>query len=217
MNREELYRESTENPHPRVDNEAIDEASPAKELPPRGDLHRQKTKKEKWKFNYPIIRLLVLFFILLPITIYSINSFKEKNQLLDSSNEKVGFENVVVGKMEETTNEEPEPIETPAEEEKIEKEKETDENEGSVTGSDGQEEKSAPENKAEPEPIETPISPEKPASDETTQHTVTSGDTLYSIAMKYYKSKNGIEIIKQANNLKNNGIQNGQVLMIPHD
>lgn len=43
-------------------------------LPPRSEVHRQKKSKKrvKWKLKYPLIRLLALFFILLPILMLSI-------------------------------------------------------------------------------------------------------------------------------------------------
>ena len=46
-------------------------------------------------------------------------------------------------------------------------------------------------------------------------HTVKSGETLYRIAMNYYHSKVGINTIKEANNLKTEQINVGQVLKIP--
>lgn len=46
-------------------------------------------------------------------------------------------------------------------------------------------------------------------------HTVAANETLYRIAMKYYNSKTGIEIIKQANQLTSDNVLAGQVLKIP--
>nr|WP_259545116.1 LysM peptidoglycan-binding domain-containing protein [Heyndrickxia oleronia] len=45
-------------------------------------------------------------------------------------------------------------------------------------------------------------------------HTVQPNETLYSIALKYYHSKSGIDLIKQWNDLSNDGIIVGQVLEI---
>ncbi|USK53918.1 LysM peptidoglycan-binding domain-containing protein [Cytobacillus solani] len=49
----------------------------------------------------------------------------------------------------------------------------------------------------------------------TTNHVVKPGDTIYKLAIKYYNSNNGIEIIREANHLKDNKIITGQVLIIP--
>ena len=62
-----------------------------------------------------------------------------------------------------------------------------------------------------------PSEPVKNTGEKTTFHTVVDGETLYRIAMKYYQSKSGIEIIKQANQIKGNDIHNGQKLIIPLD
>ncbi len=44
-------------------------------LPSRSELHREKKKKNKWKLKYPLISILLLFFILMPLTIFSIYSY----------------------------------------------------------------------------------------------------------------------------------------------
>ncbi|MEI2404385.1 LysM peptidoglycan-binding domain-containing protein [Niallia taxi] len=46
-------------------------------------------------------------------------------------------------------------------------------------------------------------------------HTVASNETLYRIAMNYYNSKSGVDIIKQANQLASDNVMVGQVLKIP--
>jgi LysM repeat protein len=46
-------------------------------------------------------------------------------------------------------------------------------------------------------------------------HTVKSGENLYRIALKYYHSKAGEDIIRKANNISGNEIYLGQVLKIP--
>ena len=46
-------------------------------------------------------------------------------------------------------------------------------------------------------------------------HTVQPNETLFRVAMKYYNSQDGLEIIRKANNIKGNEIQAGQVLKIP--
>lgn len=46
-------------------------------------------------------------------------------------------------------------------------------------------------------------------------HTVAANETLYRIAMNYYNSKSGVNIIKQANQLASDNVMVGQVLKIP--
>jgi LysM repeat protein len=45
-------------------------------LPPRSEVH--KKKKTKWKMKHPLVRLLALFFVLLPISILSIYYLYDK-------------------------------------------------------------------------------------------------------------------------------------------
>lgn len=52
-------------------------------------------------------------------------------------------------------------------------------------------------------------------NENTTNHVVKPGDTIYNLAMKYYHSNKGIAIIREANRLKDNKIITGQVLIIP--
>lgn len=74
MNQEKPYRDQAERLRQKIDKLNVPSAQESS-LPPRSDLHRNKKKKTKLKFKYPLIRLLVLFFILLPITIFSIYSY----------------------------------------------------------------------------------------------------------------------------------------------
>ena len=76
MNKERPYREQAEKLRQKIDIDPFEEGEVVdrEELPPRSRVHLQKRKKNKWKLKYPVIRLLVLFFILFPITIFSIYS-----------------------------------------------------------------------------------------------------------------------------------------------
>ncbi|MED4096523.1 LysM peptidoglycan-binding domain-containing protein, partial [Peribacillus simplex] len=46
-------------------------------------------------------------------------------------------------------------------------------------------------------------------------HTVQGEETLFRISMKYYKSQEGIALIREWNGLNGNEISKGQVLKIP--
>ena len=225
MNKEKPYREKTEQTRQRLERITLEEVAPDKELPPRGDIHRQSSKKTKWKFNYPIIRLLLLFFILLPITMFSIYSYYEGDQFLGfkkTNEEKGGYEKVAIGKIEESTNNDSESENKKVEENPndqvvetvVSPSVETDNKDTGTILIEGNP-NSEPTQTDQAASTETPSEIETVSSDKTTVHTVTTGETLYRIAMKYYQSKSGIEIIKQANQIKGNDIHNGQELVIP--
>lgn len=71
------------------------------------------------------------------------------------------------------------------------------------------------------EPKETEIPPSavnetpKPITPTIITHTVQSGETLYQISMKYFDSRAGEQIIKDANGLISDKIKVGQILKIP--
>ena len=55
----------------------------------------------------------------------------------------------------------------------------------------------------------------KAAEQQAKSHVVQTGDTLYSIAMKYYGYPEAVEKIKAANNLKSDSISTGHNLVLP--
>ncbi|USK37762.1 LysM peptidoglycan-binding domain-containing protein [Cytobacillus firmus] len=239
MSKEDPYRDQAERLRKRIDRKQETGDSVQKSaLPPRSRIHQEKRKKNKWRVKYPVIRLLALFFILLPITIFSIyqyvSSDKSINTGLNAESEEIGSETVVFATNDEgegTTIEAREEQET----EKPEKTKKAEESQEKDDASD-QQEKQTPQ-KPDEEDKGSESASEKQArqtaSDRTdssktagTQeelnkegkvvyHTVKPKETIFRIAMTYYKSQSGIEIIKQANNLPSNEIQTGQVLKIP--
>ncbi|MCM3031329.1 LysM peptidoglycan-binding domain-containing protein [Niallia sp. MER 6] len=85
------------------------------------------------------------------------------------------------------------------------------------TTADSQAEKAAASEVEKQEPVEkTETENAEAASQQSViYHTVAANETLYRIAMKYYNSKTGIEIIKQANQLTSDNVLAGQVLKIP--
>lgn len=222
MNREDPYRDQAERLRKKIERNPESEKMLIEKpkLPPRSRLHREKRQKNKWKLKYPVISLLALFFILLPITIYSmyhsLNMDKlnkaEKAAKTESGYETVGFENEDESKG--TKIEERDPLHGDNDEE----EPANSENEVIVntpvpnpqvaenTGSNDEQEQQVEEKK---------LNEEEKESEVVVYHTVKPNETIYRIAMNYYQSQAGIEIIKKANNLKNNDIQAGQVLAIP--
>ncbi|WP_160721406.1 hypothetical protein [Bacillus sp. USDA818B3_A] len=102
MNKEEPYRDQAERLKRRIQkiNEKVEGNS--EKLPPREQVHRHKKKKTKWKVKYPVIRLLVLCFILLPIIIFSVISYRENgvkiNGTQKTSGSSVGYETIKIKK-----------------------------------------------------------------------------------------------------------------------
>jgi LysM repeat protein len=211
MNKEEPYRSQAERLKRRIEKINEETTEVRDQLPPREQIHREKRKKTKLKIKYPIIRILVLFFILLPIVIFSAYSYLEEGK--GSKTEKVtgdssGYEvinfeepeteSTVETKVEETEN-------TPVE--------------------DDQEAIEVQKSIIQDAPIESPASQPTPIIGQGTDknvepapsviyHTVKSGENLYRISLKYYHSKAGEDIIRKANNMKGNEIYLGQVLKI---
>ncbi|WHZ01575.1 LysM peptidoglycan-binding domain-containing protein [Neobacillus sp. YX16] len=214
MNKEEPFRTQAERLKQRIEKINEETSEGRDKLPPREQIHREKRKKTKLKVKYPIIRILVLFFILLPIVIFSAYSYLEEGK--SNKTEKVtgdssGYEVINFEKSETESS--------------------------SVNKVVEEEDKSTVEIEEDTIEVQLPVSPETPVQDpvseqgnnnipntdknssvstETTiTHTVKTGENLYRISLKYYHSKAGEEIIRKANKLKGNEIYVGQVLKIP--
>lgn len=244
MNNEEPYRDQAERLKQRIEkiNQKIEDKDV---LPPREQIHRQKKKKTKWKLKYPLIRLLVLFFILLPIIIFSVISYqdgaKTVNGIEKSAEDSVGYETINLEKSEENdetnlekSDESQETIienidsEEPVEESQDSEEQKPEEilNTSDQTPNTNENKTDTPEDKnSEQETVtETTETTETKETTETTEtsteskmifHTVKPNENLYRLAMKYYNSPKGMDIIMKANNLNSKQISAGQVLKIP--
>lgn len=244
MNKEKPIRDQAERLRKRIEKskEAPERTSSSKELPPRSRLHNQKSKKTKVKLKYPVIRLLVLSFILLPIVIFSVYTYNEGQKYSGVKNatiDRQGFETVALEK-DKLSNEsnEVEDENEPKEDAAIDKEEEqgAHENIDGNDSSDENEEEEAKENensgsskqdnqnsgKMDSSKTDSQKN-EQGTGGETSQtveekviyHKVQPNETLFRIAMNYYKSQDGIEIIRNANGIIENEIQVGQVLKIP--
>ncbi|CAN7341055.1 LysM peptidoglycan-binding domain-containing protein [Rossellomorea sp. LjRoot5] len=213
--------------------ERVPEEPPAKKrepLPPRSELHREKHQKNKWKMKYPVISMLLLFFILLPLTVFGIYSFYDhRNGPLVVMSEDVD-DVVEVRYDQENEQEESEAAVAPqTEEEPPEKEqkKASSKESASSTGEKNQqasgpppketvEEKPKEQIKKEPKEEPQEIEKEEPKV-KVVYHTVKPKETLYRIAMNYYHSPSGVDRIKEWNKIQDTEIQTGQVLEIPLD
>jgi LysM repeat protein len=216
MNKEEPYRDQAERLRQKVENTKYD-SNIKEKLPSRSDIHRNKKNKTKWKLKYPVIRLLVLFFTLLPIAIFSAYSTLSDNKLLNSEkvdSEQTGYEEVNFEEKEnseETESNDSESVTEDSEDKdsKLELEtinKQTEQKSNLSQGND-----SLPSTDKD----QTTSNDQEEVSEKLVYHTVQSNETLFRIAMKYYNTQSGINIIKQANKMHGNEIQAGQVLKIP--
>jgi len=195
-------------------------------LPSRKEVHGKKKQKMKLKMKFPLVKLLALFFILLPITVLAIytslskdNSTEVVNSNQSSYSEVKGFESynkedskVVV---ETTKKEEKEEVDTSKEEAPV--------NQEEIEPVVEEQPKEEPVVEETKETTPTPTTTETETKTETQntggtkviQHTVKANETIFRIAMTYFSSQEGIEIIKQYNGLSGNEIRVGQVLQIP--
>ncbi|MGG1675106.1 LysM peptidoglycan-binding domain-containing protein [Neobacillus sp. NRS-1170] len=222
MNKEEPYRDQAERLKQRIQkiNEKIDESG---DLPPREQLHRQKKKKTKWKFKYPVIRLLVLIFILLPVIIFSVISYldgKKINSTVKTSGDSVGYETINLEKTEiEEKNKQVDEQQMESNEVKTEAANTEENSTKEISTAPGpvniDSNKSGDKNS---QPIQETKKYQPPAPKKQSKivyHTVQPKETLYHIAMEYYKSQSGMNIIRHANHFQGDKIDAGQVLKIP--
>ena len=219
MNPEEPYRDQAERLRRRIE-KITEKTEPGDQMPPRGQLHRQRSKKTKWKIKYPVIRLLVLLFILLPITCFSIISYYHGKKINVSEKVSVtnsGYETINLAKENNSNNTEEKKIQV-ENKGKVEKTKATlsiiqqpKKTDTSVKSSNKQP-NSAAVQASKPAAVQAskPVEREKYV-----YHVVQPKENLFRISLKYYHSKSGIEIIKKANGIWNDQISTGQVLKIP--
>jgi LysM repeat protein len=189
------------------------------DYPPRSEVHKgQKSKKAKVKMKYPVIRLLALFFILLPICILSMNLyFNGENAQKTQGDQVVGVDTVFISNGQESTNEsEEENSSDSTVEEQDFSDQESEEVASTNTPSSENKEKVEQEDQVTEDSLqknseETSVEEYK----EIKTHQVASGETLFTISIQYYNSKAGMEIIRTYNGITGNEIYEGQVLKIP--
>lgn len=231
MNKEEPIRDQAEKLRKRMKDVDQKVDSPKdgnttlsnEKLPPRSRVHKQKQlkKKTKIKVKYPLIRLLGMFFILLPIVIFSIYTYNEsqKSSVSSTVEESKGAEAVYYTDAEEDIAEEVEEENTVTEEavtdEDVGAEAEAGTVEGSANAEQATSSETAQETTTTPESTTNSNTKAEPVDQSVVYHKVQPGETIFRLAMKYYKSQSGIDIIKKANSLSSNEITVGQTLTIP--
>jgi LysM repeat protein len=229
VNHEEPYRNQAERLRQKIEKvkDGGDVIIVKSELPSRTDIHRNKKNKTKLKVKFPIIRLLALFFILLPVVIisaYSVLGSKEINNsdkvstvdrggyeinvedsdVLEPVGEEITEETPPIEEVEVIVDTEEEKNENASDEETIETVKEEESDTTNKTSTDKEQIQTDTSNKGE-----------TTSNNNLVYHTVQPNENLFRIALKYYQSQSGIEIIQKANNLNGNEIMVGQVLKIP--
>ncbi|WP_409270501.1 LysM peptidoglycan-binding domain-containing protein [Neobacillus sp. SCS-31] len=234
MKKRDPYLEQVEKHRQKIDRVKPETSEPAK-LPPRSRVHQNRKKKTKLKLKYPVIRLLVLFFVLFPLTVFAVISNLEGNKTANST-ENGGIETVNL-----EDNDQHEKVRPPSDEGEINKEDGMGEKSGQLeTPEDSDDDGDGqvrPENNtssgendsSEKTPVpgkDSSISEGPSTGDGKSKnignsegnvkyHTVKPGETLFRIAMMYYNSKDGIVKIREANGIVENEIKVGQSLKIP--
>ena len=217
MNKEDPYRDQAEKLRQNIERKEFEEGQlvQREELPPRSRLHHQKHKKNKWKLKYPVIRLLALFFILLPITIFSIYSAiagdKVGNILKTDGESTEGFETINIEKYDNSTIDK----EIQVEEEKVNEDSKSSDPAPDDLNMEKDQDSLTQAGVSDNQDLVTRDKSNESITASTVYHTVQPGETIYRISIKYYQSKSGIDTIKSANNLSSNEIRVGQVLTIP--
>lgn len=205
-------------------------------------LSRSDSRKGKKKtiFRYPLLNLLIVFFLLIPIVIVivfvTVQNMGSSNEVKTDTESTVNVSDNTQSKedkekakkaAEEKAAAEKAAEEKKAAEAKAEADKKKQE-EDAVKAANERKEKEAAEEKAAAEKAAADKAAAKKAAqqkaNESTQkkaggsHTVKAGDTLYSIARSAYGQAGaaaGVEKIKQANGLGSNNVPVGTVLTIP--
>jgi LysM repeat protein len=224
VNREEPYRDQAERLRRKIE-KVKDGTEVENRLPSRSDVHRDKNNKTKWKLKFPIIRLLALFFILLPIVIFSAYSSlgaKKINTSEHVDSDVNGYEEIKLNDSEENIVDDSNSMDKTENEVIIEEEQVEDSNEQSGKNDvveDDSEKGDQLENttvtSTENQQSESTNKEEQSNQEELVYHKVQPNETLFRIAMNYYKSQAGIKIIQEANHLNGNEIKVGQLLKIP--
>lgn len=218
MNSEKPIRDQAERLRKRVERKQPVSDDIKGSLPPRSDIHRQKQKKTNVKVKYPVIRLMALFFVLLPVIFFSIVSYLEgKNGSIENA-DRAGIEQIDVENSNRRKVIEEEDAEvTAAEEADATDSPELEMVPAPSTANGGEKESTVTPSTSEDQDkaAETPVASAPPEEQEYILHTVQPKETMYRVSLKYYGSNSGIEKIKKANNLQGIDIKAGQILKIP--
>lgn len=196
--------------------------------PPMLSRSDSRRGKKKTIFRYPLLNLLIVFFLLIPIVIVIV--FVTVQNLGSSDEVKTETESTVNVSNNTDAKEEKAKAKKAAEEKAAAEKKEADaakaeaaKKEQEAADQKAAEEKAAADKAAAEEKAKADAA-QKKANEEAekkaaaSSHTVQAGETLYGIARSAYGSAGaaaGVEKIKQANGLGSNDVPVGTVLKIP--
>lgn len=239
MSNKDPYRDQLERSRQKIDRTDQAEETKKSGLPPRGELHRQRREKNKWKLKYPVIQMLVVIFILLLVSTFSVYTYMNSHPKAGGKKAGGNLDELEMVDFErKTAPAKQEEDETKQEDSGSDKKEGSKEDEKMNVDEDIEQEASStsaartPENPASGSGAEKTSGGEKVESNKHSQqpksspesgsgsqkivyHTVQPSETLFRISMKYYHSQDGIPIIREANKIKGNEIKEGQVLKIP--
>ncbi|MBC1958029.1 LysM peptidoglycan-binding domain-containing protein [Listeria welshimeri] len=170
--------------------------------PPMLSRSDSRRGKKKTIFRYPLLNLLIVFFLLIPIVIVIV--FVTVQNLGSSDEVKTETESTVNVSNNTDAKEEKAKAKKAAEEKAAEEKAAAD--------------KAAAEEKAKADAAQKKANEEAEKKAAASSHTVQAGETLYGIARSAYGSAGaaaGVEKIKQANGLGSNDVPVGTVLKIP--
>lgn len=188
--------------------------------PPRSEIHKGIDKKTKLKMKYPIISILAVFFILLPVFILSMNLYYGTQEDQNSSETIVGEDRVYIQQSNDQSLETTEP-QNSTEDVEIESEEITEEanvdveSEESSSNTETTDKQVVDSSSSSNESIQSEGKDHVEQYKEIKTHKVAAGETLFSIAIKYYNSRSGEDIIREYNHFTGNEIYEGQILKIP--
>ncbi|ODE28343.1 peptidoglycan-binding protein LysM [Listeria monocytogenes] len=180
--------------------------------PPMLSRSDSRRGKKKTIFRYPLLNLLIVFFLLIPIVIVIVFVTVQN---MGSSNEVKTETESTVNVSDNTQSKEEKEKAKKAAEEKAAAEKAAEEKKAAAEKAEADKKKQEEDAvKAANAKKEQEASQQKAGG----SHTVKAGDTLYSIARSTYGQAGaaaGVEKIKQANGLGSDNVPVGTVLTIP--
>ncbi|MGM7721884.1 LysM peptidoglycan-binding domain-containing protein [uncultured Metabacillus sp.] len=192
------------------------------DFPPRSEVHKDKEKKKKPKMKYPIISILAIFFVMLPILFLSITTYYSSRHHQSADGESLsGNETVFVStgapedeEQDTASLEATESIEETEEVEPVQTDETSNANKEETIIDDGNEQKTE-------DTVEVDAEAKESAETDSTNyrevitHKVAANETLFKIAIKYYNSRSGEDIIREYNKLQGDTVYEGQILKIP--
>ena len=226
MSNEKDYREKIEQHRQQVEHD---------EVPTRRTRSRRNEKNKK-QAKSPLLSILVFTFILIPLFILAYVWFFYEPEVKTEVNKE--NENPVV----QIEKNDPVSSATNEEKDKAQTEKDADQNSSNSSNGNQNAESQTQDGqngtdvevdkdkeaeiaaaaaeaeaklKAQKEEAEKKAQADKNAQASAKTHIVQTGDTLYSISVKYYKNGSMVEKIKAANNLKSDSIPLGKELILP--